>query len=97
MAMNDPAELDLVYKAIKSGVTGCYEWDDHEAERLRGDPGLQGLTPEFIRLRLHEHVVEGGAIQQVPKRRPNTTIEPFTTRPLLPSRVSNMGCLSRWN
>jgi hypothetical protein len=70
MAMNDPAELDLVYKAIKSGVTGCYEWDDHEAERLRGDPGLQGLTPEFIRLRLHEHVVEGGAIQQVPERRP---------------------------
>jgi hypothetical protein len=54
----------LVKAAIASGVTGCYEWDDKQAERVRNDPGLQGLTPEYIRTRLHEFVVAGGEIDQ---------------------------------
>ena len=44
----DPEELALVVKAIRCRVTGCCEWEDRAARRLRGDPGLQGLTPEGI-------------------------------------------------
>ena len=62
--MSNPAELALVVQAIQSGVTGCYEWDDREVERVRNDPRLQGLTPEYIRRRLHEFVTAGGAIEQ---------------------------------
>jgi hypothetical protein len=56
--------IALVKAAIASGVTGCYEWDDKQAERVRNDPGLQGLTPEYIRTRLHEFIVAGGEIDQ---------------------------------
>jgi hypothetical protein len=69
--MSDSIELALVVAAIASGVTGCYEWDDKAAERVRGDPALQGLTPEYIRQRLYEFVVSGGKIQQVPEKRPH--------------------------
>ncbi|MCI0638940.1 MAG: hypothetical protein L0Y72_22990 [Gemmataceae bacterium] len=35
--MSELSERDLVIAAIKSGVTGCFEWDDKGAERVRGD------------------------------------------------------------
>jgi hypothetical protein len=82
--MNNPAELALVYKAIKSGVTGCYEWDDREADRLRGETSLQGLTPEHIRARLHDFVVQGGTIQQVPERRPEYSHRSFYYKTVIP-------------
>jgi hypothetical protein len=53
-------------------VTGCCEWADKEAERVRQDPDLQGLTPEYIRERLQQFVAkEGGQVEQVPEKRPH--------------------------
>ena len=60
MATSDPDEMALVKKAITSGVTGCCEWDDCEATRVRGDSALKGLTPDYIRTRLREFVAQGG-------------------------------------
>ena len=96
--MSDLAELALVEAAIASGVTGCYEWDDKEAERVRDDPSLLGLTPEYIRQRLPQFVVGGGKIQQVPESRAlySFTRAPgrytFTASPPVPTRSCMAGC-----
>lgn len=70
--MSNPAELALVIEAVKSGatVTGCSEWDDKEAERVRGDPSLQGLTPEYIKKRCIDFVSSNGTVKQVKETRP---------------------------
>jgi len=67
--MSNPKELALVVKAVKCGITGCCEWDDHESLRIRGDTNLQGLTPEYIRSLLIQFVQDGGIIKQVRERR----------------------------
>jgi hypothetical protein len=71
--MSDAAELALAEEAIRHGLTttGCCEWDEEAAERVRNDPSLQGLTPEYIRDRLCQFITkEGGSLQQVKESRP---------------------------
>jgi hypothetical protein len=80
----NPVEKGLVEKAIKSGVTGCYEWDDKEAARVRGDPALQGLTPEYIRKRLHDFVTKGGEVMQVPETRPHYDHREYYYKVIIP-------------
>ena len=75
--MSDAAELALAEDAVRHGVrtTGCCEWDDEAAERVRSDPSLQGLTPEYIRDRLCRFIaVEGGRLQQVRESRPEYSL-----------------------
>jgi hypothetical protein len=83
--MSDPAELALVRAAICSGVTGCCEWLDKEAERVRGDPDLQGLTPEYIKQRLCHFVAkEAGQVEQVPETRPNRSYRDYYYKVIIP-------------
>ena len=67
--MPDPLELALVEKALKCGVMGCVEWVPEEADRLRSDRYLQGLTPESIQEEVIDWVKNrGGKVrQQVPR------------------------------
>jgi hypothetical protein len=68
--MEDPAELELVYRAILSRTTGDCEWEDRAAERVRKDPALKGYTPELIKRHLREYVDRKG--QGVIRQRPET-------------------------
>jgi hypothetical protein len=71
--MSDSAEIVLAEEAVRHGVrtTGCCEWDDEAAERVRSDSSLLGLTPEYIRDRLCQFIAaEGGKLQQVKESRP---------------------------
>lgn len=69
--MEDPTELELVYRAILSQVTGDCEWIDREAERVRKDPSLKGLTPQGIKALLRDYVTRKGkaVIKQKPEKR----------------------------
>lgn len=71
--MGNPAELALVIQAVKfaATITGCCEWDDKEAERVRGDPSLQGLTPEYLREQCINFVVATNGVKQVKETRPH--------------------------
>ncbi len=62
----DARELALVEKAIRSGLSNCFDWaDDKILARVRSEPSLQGLTPEYIKRRLHAFIAkEGGRIDQ---------------------------------
>jgi len=68
----DPLELGLVYKAIRSHLSNCYEWrDDTVIARVRSEPSLQGLDPNYIKERLYQYVAqEGGQIDQRRETRP---------------------------
>ena len=68
----DPAELALVVKALTSGLSDCVEWKDHLLlNRVRNDPGLGRLRPQFIRRDLIEAVGEfRDIVVQVPEKRP---------------------------
>ena len=67
----DDAERALVVKALTCGVTGCVEWDPDEADKLRGDPYLKGLTPEGIQKDLTDYVIHQGAeaVRQIKEKR----------------------------
>jgi hypothetical protein len=54
--MLDPCEHALVVKALRDGLGGCVEWHEKGANLVRGDPDLQGLTPEFLKKELIHHV-----------------------------------------
>lgn len=83
--MSDSLELELVRKAITCGVTGCCEWDDKAARRIRGDSLLLGFTPEGIKRRLCELVAScGEVIQQVPETRPEYSDRRFYYKVILP-------------
>ena len=85
--MSDPAELALAEEAVRHGArtTGCYEWDDKAAERVRGDPSLQGLTPEYIRVRLCRFIAaEGGRLQQVRESRPEYSYRTYWYKAMIP-------------
>ncbi|HZU34931.1 MAG TPA: hypothetical protein VFA18_03430 [Gemmataceae bacterium] len=83
--MSDPNQLALVYTAIRSGLTGCCEWVDKEAERVRADPDLQGLTPEYIRQRLQQFVSdEGGQVEQVAETRPHFSHREYYYKAIIP-------------
>ncbi|MCI0380212.1 MAG: hypothetical protein L0215_21720 [Gemmataceae bacterium] len=75
--MSELSERDLVIAAIKSGVTGCFEWDDKAAERVRGDIDLQGLTPEGIKTLVRAFVASGGEVKQVKETRPQYSHRDF--------------------
>jgi hypothetical protein len=85
--MSDAAELVLATEAILHGLrtTGCCEWDDDAAERVRNDPSLQGLTPEYIRDRLCLFIaVEGGSLQQVKESRPEYSYRTYWYKAVFP-------------
>ena len=68
--MSNPAELALVEKALNGGVRGCVEWHPVEANRVRRELRLHGLTPEGIQAAAIEYVQEGGKVQQRKEERP---------------------------
>src|ERR1043166_3306451 len=63
--MSNPAELELVRKAIASGVVGCVEWDAKVIYRLAPDLAKHGLTLADVRKELIEHIRNGGELLQV--------------------------------
>ena len=85
--MSDPADLALAEDAVKHGVrtTGRCEWDDEAAERVRSDPSLQGLTPEYLRDRLCQFIaVEGGRLQQVRESRSDYSYRTYWHKAVFP-------------
>jgi hypothetical protein len=83
--MGDPAELDLVRRTVTCRVTGCCEWDDRAARRVRADADLQGFTPEGIKDLLYDFVAhQGGEIHQVEETRPEYSDRPFYYKAIVP-------------
>ncbi len=82
----DPVELELVRKAITlAHITGCCEWDERAARRLRGQPPVPGMTPEGVKGLLHHFVgVEGGEVRQIPEKRPEYQDRPFYYKVIIP-------------
>jgi hypothetical protein len=69
--MSSPEEDDatrqhrLVRKAIQSGMTGCFEWDNDKLQnRVRAEPEFDGLQPHELKRLAIEHVRSGGLITQ---------------------------------
>jgi hypothetical protein len=60
--MTVAAQLQLVHKAITSGVFGHIQWKDAAARLVRDDPELEGLTPEGIRALIRQFVVDGNTL-----------------------------------
>jgi hypothetical protein len=80
-------ELALVVKALQSRVGGCVEWiDDRAARRVREDRNNLGLTPEYIKQQVIDHVCAEGAsaIEQRPETRPEYGHRRYWYRVLLP-------------
>ena len=64
--MKDPAQLELVVKALTCHLTGCVDWHPKQMERVRRDGDLKGLSPEEIQVMTVEFVAHGGGkVQQV--------------------------------
>jgi hypothetical protein len=83
--MGDPAELALVEKALTCGVVGCVEWVPKEAERVRSDRYLQGLTPEEIQGKVIDYVTnQNGEIRQVKETRSNRSYRNYYYKVILP-------------
>lgn len=83
--MSDASELTLVKEAILSGVSGCFEWHEKEANRLRQRlSGLGGLTPESIKERTIAFVKSGGEIRQVVETRPEYCHRDYYYKVILP-------------
>ena len=85
--MSDPAQLALAEDAVRHGArtTGCCEWDDKAAERVRSDPSLQGLTPEYIRVRLCRFIAaEGGRLRQIRESRPEYSHRAYWYKAVFP-------------
>ena len=65
-------DVELVRKAILSGLSNCLEWiDDRAAMLVRNNPENEGLTPEGIKQLLVEFVRGGGAIERRKEERPH--------------------------
>jgi hypothetical protein len=63
MSGSAPELVELVRKALCSGLSNCVEWvDDKAANRVRSDPANRGMTPEGIKAELIRFVLEGGRI-----------------------------------
>jgi hypothetical protein len=67
--MSNPAELALVEKALKSGLGGCVEWDEHEVDRIEEELSRYNLTLRAVRKALVQHVRNGGDVFQVKEER----------------------------
>jgi hypothetical protein len=82
--MGNPDDVELVRRAIISHTTGDCEWEEREAERFRPYRYLQGLTPEYIRTLLQDHVREGGRIDRRVERRPEYDYRDYWYRVIIP-------------
>jgi hypothetical protein len=86
-APKDPDELELVKKAIVLGLTttGCCEWKESAARRVREQPPLSGMTPEGIKSLLCECVANlGGEVVQVEEKRDAYQDYPFYYKAIVP-------------
>src|ERR1022692_1231435 len=63
--MSNPAELDLVRKALTDGLDGCVEWDVTVFERVEAELALHGLALRRIRNALIQFIRSGGDVVQV--------------------------------
>lgn len=62
--------LALVRLAITCRVTGCCEWNERAARRVRADPDLQGLTPEGIKQLLYNFASDpNNELHECPEQR----------------------------
>ena len=75
--MHDPWEHALVCKALRDGLGGCVEWAESGANRVREDPDLRGLTPEFPKREVIAYIrsQEDSKVVQVKEER-----EPYRDR-----------------
>ena len=69
--MSNPAELELVRKAIASGLGGCVDWDINVIDRLRLELDRCGLTLERVKRELIAYVRNGGDVFQIKESREN--------------------------
>jgi hypothetical protein len=60
--MPNQPRLDLVRKAICSGIFGQVEWKDDAFSRVVDDAEMEGLHPHYIRQLLRQFVQGGGVI-----------------------------------
>ena len=61
--------MELVRKAIISGLVGCVDWDERVVARLESEFAKHRLDLDGIRRRLIDHVRNGGKIYQVTEKR----------------------------
>jgi hypothetical protein len=60
--MSNAAELELVVKALKSGLGGCVEWDVNVIDRVRRELARHKLKLVAVQKLLVEHVRSGGMV-----------------------------------
>jgi hypothetical protein len=86
MAISD--HLELVNRAIASGVLGHIQWKESAARLVRCDPNLAGLTPEGMRALLRQFVLEGNSLEVRRETRieylEDNPEEPYWYRALIP-------------
>ncbi len=63
--MSNPGELELVRKALISGLGGCVEWNAKVMDRIAGDLARHGLKLRDVRRELIQYVRDGGVVFQV--------------------------------
>lgn len=85
--MSSP-QLDLVHKAIRSGILGHIQWKDSAERLMRADPQMKGFTPTGVRAMLRQFVLEGNTLdarletrQEFLEERPD---DPYWYRALIP-------------
>src|SRR5262245_49402091 len=88
--MVSDARLDLVHRAISSGVFGHIQWKDSAARLVRDDPEMEGMTPEGIRSLLRQFVLDGNVLTVRHEMREEYLKEcpddPYWYRAIIPSR-----------
>jgi hypothetical protein len=91
-APKDPAEHQLVVKAITCNVGGCCEWDEKAARRVRSQPPWPGLTPEGIKELLIDGVANQGVeVIQVEEKRDDYKDRPFYYKAIVPVKELRHG------
>jgi hypothetical protein len=68
-------DLELVHRAIGSGIFGNIEWKDSARDLIRRNPEMNGLAPDVIRRLLHDFVQSGGRVDERPETRIEYQIE----------------------
>jgi hypothetical protein len=63
--MSNPAELDLVRKALALGLGGCVEWNAKVIDRVAADLARHGLTLLDVRQVVIEYARNGGDVIQI--------------------------------
>jgi hypothetical protein len=57
-------DLELVHRAIRSGIFGNIEWKESARVRIQKDEEMVGLVPGAIRCLLHDFVRDGGQLDK---------------------------------